>query len=128
MIIDTPDEIKQRLSLGGFNTSTPSTYIPTITDKDYENGYIKRYFLSNRNYFNAIETDAKSYNVADINFYRKVSIEWKITGPQFSVYNGNILQTTGVVDFNTRRIKQAGNIIKGIETILNNPKQFWRGY
>lgn len=128
MIINTPDQTKQILSLGTFNFVSPSTYIPTISDKDYETGYIKRYFVSNRNYFNVTETDAKSYNTADDNFYSKVSIEWKITGPQFNVYDDKVLQTTGVVDFNKLRIKQAATVIKNIENILNNPKQFWRGY
>jgi hypothetical protein len=128
MITDTPDETKQILGLGTFNFSSPSTYMPNIAKKDYENGYIKRYFISNRNYFNAIETDAKSYNTADDNFYSKVSIEWKITGAEYNVYNGKILQTTGVVDFNKLKIKQASSVIKNIQSILNNPKQFWRGY
>ncbi len=128
MIFDTPDEVKQRLSLGNFNQSSPSTYIPTIRNKDYENGYIRRYFLSNRNYLNVIETNAKSYNTADVNFFKKVSIEWKITGPEFNEYKGKVLQLVGIVDFNIRRIREASTVIKGIETFLNNPKQFWRGY
>jgi hypothetical protein len=128
MIIDTPNELKRKLGLGSFTFNSPSTYIPTITDKDYENGYIKRYFVSNRNYLNVIETDAKSYRTADVNYFKKVSIDWKITGVEFNEYVGKMLQTTGVVDFNKLRIKQAASIIKGIETVLNNPKQFWRGY
>jgi hypothetical protein len=128
MILDTPNELKQKLGLGNFNFSPPSTYILTVTDNDYQNGYIKRYFASNRNYFNVIETDAKSYHTIDVNYYRKISIDWKITGPEFNLYNGKILQTTGVVNYNVLRIKEANSVIKGIETVLNNPRQFWRGY
>jgi hypothetical protein len=128
MILDTSNETKQKLGLGNFNFNPPSTYIPTITDNDYQLGYVRRYFTSNRNYFNVVETDARSYRTVDNNYYSKVSIEWKITGPEFNVYNGKILQTTGVVDYNMLRIKESTLVIKGIETVLNNPRQFWRGY
>jgi len=128
MIQDTPTEVKSIVGLGSFNYNQPNTHTPIITSNDYNNGYIKRYFVSNRNYLNCIETDAKGFQLADTKFYTKSSIDWKITGSEYNVYQGKTLQTTGVVDFNVERIKQASQYIKGIETVLNNPRQFWRGY
>ena len=128
MIQDTPDSVKNKLGLGDYNYNAPSTYSPTISKQDYDVGYISRYFVGKRNFFDVIETDAKGYKLADSNFYTKVSIDWKISGFEYNVYQGKTLQTTGVVDYNIKRIKQASQYIKGIETILNNPRQFWRGY
>lgn len=128
MIQDTPDSIKSKLGLGSYNYNIPTTYTPKITPQDYDLGYIKRYFVGKRNFFDIIETDAKGYKLADNNFYTKSSIDWKISGPEYNVYQGKMLQTTGVVNYNTKRIKEASFYIKGIETVLNNPRQFWRGY
>lgn len=128
MIQDTPDVLKNKLGLGSYDYNVPSTFVPKISKQDYDASYITRYFVGKRNFFDVIETDAKGYKLADSNFYTKVVIDWKISGPEFSLYQGKTLQTTGVVEYNNRRIKQASLIIKGIETVLNNPRQFWRGY
>jgi hypothetical protein len=44
------------------------------------------------------------------------------------VYKGKMLETTGVVDYNILRINQAAQVFPQISTILNNPRQFWRGF
>lgn len=128
IIPDTPISTKNKLGLGFYNYNPPSTYTPSITDEDYNLGYIIRYFVGKRNYFDVIETNAKGYNLADTTFYNKISIDWKITGPEYNVYIGKTLQTTGVVNYNVLRIREADSKIKGMNLILNNPKQFWRGY
>lgn len=128
MIKDTPNFIKNKLSLGSYYYNLPSTFTPTINKDDLERGYIKRYFIGKRNFFDFIETNAKGFNEAETVFYTKVSIDWKITGPEYNIYKDKTLEITGVVNYNILRIKQAAAIIKGIETVLNNPRQFWRGY
>ena len=129
MIQDTPIDLKNKLTLGSFDFyNQPSTYVPFITHDDYDKGYITRYFVGKRNYFDVIETNAKGYKETDTNFYVKISIDWKITGPEYNIYNGKTLQTTGVVNYNVLRIKEADLKIKGMNLILDNPKQFWRGY
>lgn len=128
MIENTPISTKHILGLGDYNYYTPSTYIPTITNQDYEYGYIKRYFVGRINYFDVKETCAKDFNLSNSSFYKKIQITWKISGPEFNQYEGKMLQTTGVVNFNILRIVEVKSIFPSIDTILDNPKQYWRGF
>lgn len=128
MINDTPPEIQNIVGLSNYKYLQPSTYIPTVTQKDYVEGYINRFFVGRINYFEVIETNYKDFNMTDTTYFTKVQINWKITGPEFNVYSGKMLETVGVVNYNTYRIKEAQTVISKIDVILKNPKQFWRGY
>ena len=128
MIYDTPNNVKTIVGLGSYSFVTPSTYIPTITVNDYDNGYIDRFFISRINYFDIIETNYKDYNISNMSFFKKIKIDWKITGPEFNIYIDKTLQTTGVVNYNNLTIRDIQSYIPNINIILNNPKQFWRGF
>jgi len=128
MIYDTPRRTQNIVGLGSYKYIQPSTYIPTITQSDYDEGYISRFFVGRINYFEVIETNYKDFNMADSSYFTKININWKITGPEFDVYNNKILEMVGVVNYNKYRIKEAQQVIPNIDRVLNNPKQFWRGY
>jgi hypothetical protein len=128
MIYDTPDKTRDIVGLEGYNYFLPSSYIPTIKPSDYEYGYITRYFVGNINYSNINETNARDYNMTDSSFFKKTKITWKVSGTEFNVYKGKMLESTGVVDYNILRINQAAQVFPQISTILNNPRQFWRGF
>lgn len=128
MIKDTPDKTRNIVGLGSYNYDKPATYIPTITEEDYDRGYIDRFFVARINYFDVIETNYKEYNRANVSYYIKIKISWKITGPEFNTYIGKTLQETGVVNYNILRIGDAQSYIPNISVVLNNPKQFWRGF
>lgn len=128
MIFDTPLEIKNKIGLGEYDYFEPSNYIPTIKPTDYEYGYISRYFVGRINYPNVLETNAKDFNMINDGFYKKIKISWKISGTEFNQYNGKMLLTTGVVDYNILKINQASQVFPQISNVLNNPRQFWRGY
>lgn len=128
MIYDTPDSVRNIVSLGGFEFAKPATYIPTITQDDYDRGYIDRFFVARINYFDIIETSYKEYNITNTSYFIKTKIDWKITGPEFNTYIGKTLQETGVVNYNNLRIRDVQVYIPNIAIILNNPKQFWRGF
>ena len=128
MIYDTPLATRNIVGLNNYQYLQPSTYLPTITQKDYTEGYINRFFVGRINYFEVIETSYKDFNMTDTTYINKVQINWKITGVEFNVYNGKMLETVGVVNYNKYRILEAQKVIPKIDLILNNPKQFWRGY
>jgi len=128
MIYDTPNSVKTIVGLGSYSFVTPSTYTPTITVDDYDNGYIDRFFISRINYFDIIETNYKDYNTTNINYFKKIKIDWKITGSEFNIYIDKTLQTTGVVNYNNLTIRNIQSYMPNINIILNNPKQFWRGF
>ena len=128
MIYDTPQKTQDIVGLDNYKYLQPSTYIPTITQADYDNGYINRFFVGRINYFEVIETNYKDFNMTNTRYFTKVQIDWKITGVEFNVYNGKMLEAAGVVNYNRYRIIEAQRVIPNINRILNNPKQFWRGY
>lgn len=128
MIKDTPASTRSIVNLGSYSYETPTNYIPTITESDYDNGYISRFFIGKINYFDVFETNNMDFNRANPSYFNKIKVEWKITGPEFNVYTGKMLQTTGVVNYNTLQINQARRYVPNIELILSNPKQFWRGF
>lgn len=128
MIKDTPNSIKGIVGLGSYKYMTPSTYIPTVTQDDYDYGYISRFFVSKINYFDIIETNNKDFNLANSSYYIKTKVDWKISGPEFNIYNGKMLETTGVVNYNNLQIRNAAAYMPNLQLVLNNPKQFWRGY
>lgn len=127
MIRDTPSSLRNIIT--GFKYYNPSAYKPHPIKKDYEFGYIDRYFVAKINQSELmLETSIRDYNLVDIGLYKKITVKWKITGPEFNLYKDRILQTAGVVEYNTRRISEIDKIFPGATVILNNPKQYWRGF
>lgn len=124
-IIDTPDYIKQIVGLSSYDYTTPAPYIPQIKQTDLDYGYINRYFVGKINDSIAIETNASDFKMADSRLYKKIFVHWKITGPQFNIYDGKMLKTTGVVNYNNFRIQ---DIQLTFPAINLSPTQFWRGY
>lgn len=128
MIPETSLKTRNIVGLESYSYVQPANHVPKIQSSDYEYGYITRYFVSNINYNNAYETNARDFNVVNTNFYKKLKITWKISGPEFNLYDGKMLLTTGVVDYNILRINEAAQVFSEIYTILDNPRQYWRGF
>lgn len=126
MIPDTPNNIKSLINAP--EIYSPSVYKPSVTEKDYNNGFINRYFVGRINYEDFFETSIMDYNLAPTNFYKKIIIKWKITGPKYNIYTGKMLETVGVVDYNFARISEARVKFPEIQMILTDLTQFWRGY
>lgn len=126
MINDTPDNLKNLIN--GQFIFVPISSLPYISLRDYNDGYINRYFVGRINFTDVYETNFNDYSITDRKFYRKHEIKWKITGSEYNIYNNRILLEEGVVDYNLKKIKELENIFKDIRNVLNNPKQFWSGY
>ncbi len=45
MIYDTPPRTQAIVGLNSYKYLQPSTYTPTISQKDYDEGYINRFFV-----------------------------------------------------------------------------------
>ena len=129
MIIDNTSQItKSIVGLSGYDYYTPSTYFPTISKEDYNNGYISRYFVSRINFEESIETNYRDFQLTDTSFFKKMEIKWKITGPKDNIYIGKMLKFTGVKNYNILRINELQQIIPNVNIILNNPLQYWQGF
>jgi hypothetical protein len=126
MILDTPSNIKGLINAPSIYT--PAVYKVSLKQQDFENGYINRYFVGRINYEDFFETNFADYNLTVKNFYKKIIIKWKITGPEYSQYTGNMLETVGVVNYNVAQIQNAKSTFNNIDSVLTDPKQYWRGY
>jgi len=125
---DTSNQLKSKLGLGEFNIKSPTTFCLTPSQNDYKNGYIKRYFVGNVNYINIQEVNLKQYDNINSFFYKRVKINWKLTGERNNVYENNILKSVGVYEYNTISINDAKKVIVGLERLISDPLQFWRGF
>ena len=128
MIQDTDAELVNKLGLEQFNVFFPSTYLPTPQKKDYEYGWITRYFIGKKNQQIIIETNARDYNSTDQAFFVKGKIDWQISGRKNNLYKDQILIDSGVQEYNLLQINSLKKTLPGIEIVLSNPLQFWQGY
>lgn len=84
-----------------FDERRVSSHVPTLTDLDYDRGYIVRYFIQKANDTKSriVEVDYVGYKkfVGDV-FYAAVSIDWKIKGTDEEIKECNFKSIKTVVD------------------------------
>ena len=101
---------------------------------DYNKGYFTRYVAqlkaTTRPELNIVELNKESFNkiTQDSSIaksYRFASFGWKIFGPFYDVYRGNIRIESGVVDTNLRSLQDVEKkAITGITLFITDPLQF----
>ncbi len=102
-------------------TATPPTlisYVPDLSDSDYENGYITRYFAQKANDDSAPITEIESTAEMELKmdgYYKVSSIEWRLIGtPQ------------QIMDSNKASIELVKSEMKNLKLYLSNLLQFAR--
>jgi hypothetical protein len=128
MILNTDPKLKYRLGLDNFSFLIPATYLPTPSPNMYEVGFMSRYFVTKRNQNQIIETNARDYSATDDGFFIKGELKWQISGIKNNLRKGSMLVESGVEEFNRLQISNLKKTMPGIENVLTNPLQFWRGY
>lgn len=97
------------------------SHFPLLTENDYSQGFIMRYFSKNYQNQQIIEINQNTYNDLQQNdkynnvIYNNVSLKWLIKGPKDYIYNEN-----------TKTIEATNRILVGIKIYLKNPIQFLR--
>lgn len=107
----------------------PQSYFPVLTDKDYDVGYITRYFSkrSGGNAKDIKELSAKGYSDISSNvLYISTSLTWKITGPLHDQIIDLSTTIYGVWDTNARTVASAEFKFSGITVYLSNFQQFYK--
>lgn len=101
-----------------FSTSPPAliSYLPEVSDFDYEVGYIIRHFAQKANDDNAVITEIDESNQLEIKmdgYYKVVSIKWRLVGtPQ------------EIMDSNRASIQLVYSEMKNLKSYLSNLLQF----
>ena len=120
------ERYNQILSNEGKQIRIPNlnSYVPKPKDKDYEIGYIKRYFAQKVNDESSpiVEISATSYqNLSNSPYYNRTSIRWKISGLLES--QGHII---GVKQANSNSILRGCKDLKNLKNYLLNTQQFYK--
>jgi len=96
-------------------------------------GLVMRYFVYKRNepervFFEIDKKQVKDYKSTNrgINhlLYGVITIGWKTGGPEYDVYDGDILVTPGVVDTNKRIIKRYSKKFPMLAKFITNYRKF----
>lgn len=103
-------------------------YKPAPTSKDYENGYIVRYFAKkiNENLVIEVKNTTASQNTSPL--YKIASIKWKISGQKHDVFLNGIMNSAGVMDQNRSEIDRVMREDEvDLSRTLNNLLEYWQG-
>jgi hypothetical protein len=113
-----------------FKIEYPKTIVPTPTPQDYENGFIRRYFIRHTNDINGhiFEISSEIYSEYLENpFWKVEQIKWRISGPIETTYkDSGEIDDTGVKNSNTAALNIAGINLKNIKLYLPNVLQFYK--
>ncbi len=120
------DRYNQLLANEGKQVRIPNlvSYVPKPKDKDYDIGYIKRFFAQKVNDKTSpiVEISSQSYqNLSNSPYYNRTSIRWKISGLLES--QGHIM---GVKQANSNSILRGCKDLSNLKNYLLNTKQFYK--
>lgn len=96
------------------------------TEKDYERGRFKRFFIEDKRSNVIIEVKLETYNkLKPFNFTRTKVIDWELRGPAQDQKIGPYIYF-GAAAKNKETILEAEKTIKGLSEMINNYSQFVR--
>ena len=111
-------------NIENFNFQIPQTIVPKPTESDYNNGFIRRYFIQKTNDPNGhiFEVSDEVYNeLKSVTFWKAIDLKWRLTGPlEYSI------DDMGVRASNNAAINLASSTLKNIGLYLPNLLQFYK--
>jgi hypothetical protein len=115
-------------NIENFTLQIPKTVIPIPTEFDYDNGFIRRYFIQKTNDSNGFVFEVSEEvhdELRDNPFWKVADLKWRITGPKETVYNQKgELSDIGVEIANKQIINLTSKTIRNISLYLPNLLQF----
>jgi hypothetical protein len=115
-------------NIENFTLQIPKTIIPIPNEFDYDNGFLRRYFIQKTNDSNGFvfEVSSELYDeYIDNPFWKVADLKWRITGPKQTIYNQKgELSDIGVEITNKQIINLTSNTIRNIGLYLPNLLQF----
>lgn len=111
------------------NNKTPIAYFPSPTERDYEVGFIERFFTQMRGTAGSpiFEVSRDLYpNYSNTNYFVGIKINWKITGKLEDSYTERGEYIPSVHTVNKLSIEEGKKILPELDLYLVNTKQFHR--
>jgi hypothetical protein len=115
-----------------FRYSAPRPVKRKLTQKEIDEGKTYRYFVTKRNerdrvFFEISVTQSQDYyrRGEGINefLYELITIPWKVDGPEYDIYENDILKMAGVIDSNLRIIDRYSETYRLLRQIVRNPRE-----
>lgn len=115
-----------------FRFTAPRPVKRKLTSSEIDAGTTYRYFVTKRNERDRVFHEVSSQQglsfyatSAGINqyLYELITIPWKVDGPEYDIYDGDLLKITGVIDTNLRIIDRFSNRFPILRQILRNPRE-----
>ena len=140
VLLEIKDEENEIVDNVAYNALKPKVFPSTVitsdfilpSESDYNNGYFYRYIVkpvisSQINDFfeiNSTKFQQLTQNSDLLLLYKPVSLIWKLTGPLYDTYDGNIRTRAGIIDTNKRSIAEAEKILPNVSLYFTDLKQF----
>lgn len=125
------DGLKSAYDLFGATSlpTTPASDKPAPSQPAYEAGYITRRFAKKLNDSTLFEVGQSVIPPETSALYTIVSLKWKISGPLQDKRDGNLIQETGILNYNRSEIQRVlAETDVDLSNILTNLSEYWRGY
>lgn len=103
----------------------PRIVLPS--DEDYKRGFMTRYFAKKLNLeqIQIFEINKPDYDSVQNNedkfypIYQVISMDWKITGPNYDDYSNDLMPVYGIIDTNRRTLEIKEQEMRGIKKYFN---------
>jgi hypothetical protein len=140
VLIEIREEDLETTEYTAYDNLNPKKFVSTVIspdfilpiDSDYDSGYFYRYIIKpvisnqindffevNANNFQQIIQSSEL-----LLLYKPVSLIWKLTGPLYDIYDGNIRIRAGIIDTNKRSITEAEKISPNVSLYFTDLRQF----
>lgn len=115
-----------------FRYSAPIPAKRKLTQKEIDAGKTYRYFVTKRNerdrVFFEISTDqaltyAKRNDGINQFLYELLTIPWKVDGPEYDIYENDLLKMPGVIDTNLRILERYSRTNRLLMQVVRNPRE-----
>lgn len=94
------------------------------TEKDYQKGFIERFFSQDKRNKNIIETKkSKFLKLRQLPYVESLSFKWNLAQPADDIVKGKYVYS-GSISKNKNLIEQAENQMTGISLLLKSPSEF----
>lgn len=102
----------------------PKIYNLNVTQSDYDNGYIIRYFAKKINDAKVIEIIEDNYNQISSQLFTKIMIKWNLTGILRNSYVNGKLYERGIYEKNLEELNTAAKTMPELKNFITNYTQY----
>lgn len=125
--MDTVLEKYKILNGNNLLTDFPIPYLFLPVESDYNQRFLRRYFVKKINDNDIIEVSNINFKGISSKIYFMASIKWRISGKKYSIVENGITTFEGVYEFNQKQVQLAEKTIPEISKRITNYLEGYKG-